>query len=447
MGAHASLLLYALAAVIALILLIARFKLNAFVALILTSIGVGLGSGMPLADIAKGFQDGVGAVLGSVAVVVGLGTILGKMLAESGGARVVANTMIAALGERRIHWTMMLVAFIVGIPVFFSVGLVLLMPLTFTVARFTRTPLLYVGVPLLAGLSVMHGLVPPHPGPMVAIEMLKADVGKTILYSLLVGFPTAVIGGPIFGRFISRRVHVEVSGALAAQLSQDGRQANLPGFGLTMLTILLPVLLMLMATIADVALPAGHAVRLWVDFLGSPLVALLAAVLCSFYAFGVARGYSREQILAFTNECVGPIAGIVLVVGAGGGFNRVLVNSGVGAAIAELATRSHVPVVVLGWIVAALIRVATGSATVAISTAAGIMAPIAAATPGVHIELVVLAMGAGSIILSHVNDAGFWLVKECFNMSVTDTLKTWTVMETILAVVALVFIVLLDSVI
>lgn len=447
MSANTSLLLYALIGVVGLVVLIARFKLNAFVALILASVFVGLCSGMPLATIATSFQDGVGGVLGSVAVVVGLGTMLGKMLAESGGAGVVANTLIRALGEPRVHWTMMLVGLIVGVPVFFSVGLVLLLPITLTVARYTKMPLLYVGVPMMAGLSVMHGLVPPHPGPMVAIGLFKADVGKTILYSLIVGLPTAIIAGPIFGTFISRRVKVALSGGLAEQLGQERTHANLPGFGLTMVTILLPLLLMLAATVADVALPPSDRVRQWVDFVGSPLVALLVATLFSFYSFGTARGFTRDQILKFTNDCVAPIAAIVLVVGAGGGFNRVLVNSGVGAAIAELAQHSHIPVVVLGWLVAALIRVATGSATVAITTAAGIMGPIAAASAGVHIELLVLAMGAGSLVLSHVNDAGFWLVKECFNMSVTETLRTWTVMETILAIVALVFIVLLDVVV
>jgi GntP family gluconate:H+ symporter len=246
---------------------------------------------------------------------------------------------------------------------------------------------------------------------------------------------------------IARRVHVEAGGALADQLSREGSTTNLPGFGTTLFTILLPVLLMLLATIVDVTLVAEHPVRRWVDFLGHPIVALLLAVLCAFYTFGIARGFSRDRILTFTNECVGPIAGILLVVGAGGGFNRVLIDSGVGAAIADIATRSQVPVVMLGWLVAALIRVATGSATVAITTASGIMAPIAAAVPGVHIELLVLAMGAGSLILSHVNDAGFWLVKECFAMTVPDTLRTWTLMETVLSVVALGFILLLDVVV
>ena len=442
---HASLLLYALAAVIGLIVLIAKFKFNSFVALILASLFVGLCSGMKLADIGKGFQEGVGIVLGSVAIVVGLGTILGKMLAESGGAEVIATRLIAMLGEQRVHWAMMLIAFIIGIPVFFTVGLVLLIPIVFTIAKQTRTPLLMLGIPLVAGLSVAHGLVPPHPGPLVAVELLKADVGKTILYSLLIGFPSAIIAGPIFGRFISRRVPVELSGAMATQLTQEAKRKTSPGFGLTLFTILLPILLMLMATLADVMAAKENRFRQWLDFVGSPLVAMLAAVLFSSYSFGFARGFDKERLLKFSNDCLGPVASVLLVVGAGGGFNKVLVYSGVGEAITEYAKGANISPLLLGWLTACFIRIATGSATVAISTAAGILAPIAANVPGTNLELLVIAMGAGSTILSHVNDGGFWFVKEYFNMTVSQTLKTWTVMETIISVVAMIFVLLLNA--
>jgi gluconate:H+ symporter, GntP family len=446
MSTDAGLLLNALAAVIGLVVLIARFKLNSFVALVVAALFMGVTSGMELRTIASAFQDGVGAVLGSVAVVVGLGIILGKMLEESGGAGVVASTLIAALGERRLHWTMLAVALIVGLPVFFTVGLVLLTPIVFAVARETGTPLLRLGIPLLAGLSVMHGLVPPHPGPMVAAEVFKADVGLTILYSLIVGIPTAVVAGPMFGAFVARRITLDVSGSLTAPRRPSPARTSVPGFGLTIATILLPVALMLAAALADLTLPPNDSIRQAVDFVGHPIVAMLIAVLFSFYSFGAARGFGREDILRFSNDCVAPAAAILLVVGAGGGFNRVLVTSGVGGAIAALASGSGLSILLLGWLVAALIRVATGSATVAITTAAGIIAPIATTTP-VNVELLVLAMGAGSLIMSHVNDAGFWFVKEYFGMTVPETLKTWTVMETIIAVVALVLILLLDLVV
>jgi GntP family gluconate:H+ symporter len=438
-----SLLFYALAAVVGLIVLIARFKLNSFIALIVASLFIGVASGMELRAIATAFQDGTGAVLGSIAAVVGLGIILGKMLDVSGGAGVVASTLIRAFGRHRLPSAILAVALIVGLPVFFTVGLVLLVPILFAVARETRSPLLPLGIPLLAGLSVMHGLVPPHPGPMVAADMFRADIGLTILYSLLVGIPTGIVAGPVFGAFIARRVVVSVPEAREPAASRRQRR---PGFGLTLVTIVLPVALMLLATLADVLLPPDDRVRQIADFAGHPIVALVVAVLFSFYSFGAACGFDRNEILEFSSECLAPAATILLVVGAGGGFNRVLVTSGVGRAIAELATGSHVPILLLGWLVAALIRLATGSATVAITTAAGIIAPVAAATV-VNAELLVLAMGAGSLIASHVNDAGFWFVKEYFGMTVTQTLKTWTVMETVIAVVALAFVLLLDVVV
>jgi GntP family gluconate:H+ symporter len=439
-----SLLVFALIAVIGLILLIARFKLNAFVALILASLFVGLCAGMGLLEIVSSFQEGVGALLGSIAIVIGLGTILGKMLAESGGAEVVANTLLEVLGERRVHWTMLAVGFVVGITVWFSVGLVLLIPIVFTIAKSTRTPLLVLGLPLVAGLSVTHSLVPPHPGPMAAIARLQADAGKTILYSLIIGLPAAVIAGPLVGTFIGRKVLVALGG-MSEQLTQKAERKNSPGFALTLFTILLPVLLMLMATVADITLAKGHRLREWIDFAGSPLVAMLVAVLFSFYSFGWARGFEAKQILKFTEDCLGPVAGVLLVVGAGGGFSRVLVASGVGKAIAGFAQGAETSPLVLGWLVAMLIRVATGSATVAITTAAGIIAEYAHSKTGTNMELLVVAMGAGSLILSHLNDGGFWFVKEYFNLTVTQTLKTWTVIVTVASVVALLLTLLLNK--
>ena len=438
------LLLSALIGVIGIVTLVAHFKLNAFLALVLASLFVGLCSGMKWTDVARSFQEGVGTTLGFIAVVVGLGTMLGKMLAESGGAEVVATTLIRLLGEKRIHWTLALIAFVVGLPVFFGVGLVLLIPIVFTLARETKKPLLLLGVPVMAGLSVAHGLVPPHPGPMIAIEKLGADVGKTIFYAILVGLPTALLAGPIFGKFVARRVSVEVGG-LGEQLVAKSPRTSAPGFGITLLTILLPVLLMLMATIADLTLKKESGLRACIDFAGTPLVSMLAAVLFSLYSFGSARGFDRRQILKFTEDCVGPAAGIFLVVGAGGGFSKVLDQCGVARAIAELAEGMKISPLLLGWIVAALIRVAVGSATVTITMASALLAPVAAKVPGVNRELLVLAMGSGSLILSHLNDGGFWFVKEYFNMTVPQTLKTWTVMETLIAVVALVWILLLDG--
>jgi GntP family gluconate:H+ symporter len=441
------LLVYTVLAVVGLIVLIARFKVNSVVALVLASLFIGLAARMDPALLMRGFREGVGSVLGSIAMIIGLGNMLGKMLAESGGAERIATTLIAWLGEKRVHWAMMLIACIVGVPVFFQVGFVLLIPLVFLLAKQTRTPLLLIGVPLLAGLSVMHGLVPPHPGPMAAIEVLKANVGKTLMYALIIGFPTAIIAGPLMAGMLSRATPVGISGDLAAQFTEQLGRRQLPGFAITVFTVLLPVSLMLFATIVDIMVPAGGTGRKIVDFVGDPIVAMLIAALFSFYSFGAARGFNRDQILKFTEECLGPIAGVLLIIGAGGGFSRVLAVSGVGDAVAALTAHSRVPPLILGWLIAALIRLSTGSATVSITTAAGIVGPMMASMPGVNVELMVLAMGAGSLIFSHVNDSGFWFVKEYFNMTVTETLRTWSVVETVVSVVALALILLLNPLI
>ncbi|HXJ29858.1 MAG TPA: gluconate:H+ symporter [Gemmatimonadales bacterium] len=433
-------LVYALLAVVTLILLIARFKVHPFVALVTVSLGMGAAAGMAPGALVKAFQDGVGATLGSIAVVVGLGTMLGKMMAESGGAARIATTLIALFGERRVHWAIMFVAFIVGIPVFFQVGFVLLIPLVFTIARRTGTSLIKVGLPLVAGLSVVHGMVPPHPAAMLAVTALGADLGRTIFYAILVGLPTAALAGPIFAAWIAPRITLPAHNPMAQQLEGDvssAADASLPGFGLSLFTVLVPVMLMLAASAADVALAPGSAVRTTLDVLGHPIVALLLSLLFSFWALGIARGMSGARILSLANDCLAPTAAILLIIGAGGGFNRVLIESGVGKAIADVAIRAQVSPLLLAWVVACLVRVATGSATVAMTTASGIVAPIAAATGHTSPELLVLATGAGSLMLSHVNDSGFWLIKEYFNMTVQQTLATWTALETIIGVTGL----------
>ncbi|OXM15925.1 GntP family permease [Paenibacillus herberti] len=448
------LLVIVLIAIVALLLLITVVKMNPFVALIITAIGTGLAAGMPLLTVPDGpvgiidsIKTGLGNTLGLLAIVLALGTMLGKMMAESGGAERIATTLIRLFGEKNVHWAMMVVAFIVGIPVFFQVGFVLLIPLVFTIAKQTGVSLIKIGVPLVAGLSVVHGLVPPHPAAMTAVGIFDADVGMTILYSLIVGLPTAIIAGPLYGNWIGKRIHKEVPKAIGDQLTEDRENKELPGFFNTVFTILVPVILMLAASIADVTLKdnVGSAgLYNFLKFVGDPVVALLIATVYSFFSLGFFRGMSREKVLKFSNDCLAPTATILLVIGAGGAFNRVLLDSGIGDYIAELATSSNLSPILLGWGIAALIRIATGSATVSMMTAAGIVAPIALATPGVSPELLVLATGAGSLILSHVNDSGFWLIKEYFGMTVKETLQTWTALETIISVAALGFILVLD---
>ncbi|MFP3565708.1 gluconate:H+ symporter [Paraburkholderia sp. SIMBA_030] len=439
---HGSMLLvYGVIAIAALILLITRFKVYPFLVLIIVSLLLGLAAGMPMSTIVKSFETGNGNTLGHIAVVVGLGTMLGKMMAESGGAERVATTLIDWFGEKNIHWAMMFVAIIVGLPVFFEVGFVLLIPIAFNVAKRTGKSLLLIGLPMVAGLSVVHGLIPPHPAAMLAVQAYHADIGKTIAYGLLVGVPTAIVAGPLFALLIHRQIKLPANNPLAAQFVEshtEGVKRELPGFGITLFTILLPVILMLVGSWADLVFTPKTLPNDLLHFVGNSDVALLIAVLVSFWTFGAKRGFNREQIQKFCGECLAPIAGITLIVGAGGGFGRVLMDSGISKEIVGAATSAHLSPLLLGWIVAAMIRLATGSATVAMTTACGIVAPIASAS-GVQVtpELLVLATGSGSLIFSHVNDGGFWLIKEYFGMTVGQTFKTWSLCETIISVLGL----------
>ena len=383
------------------------------------------------------FEAGVGGTLGHIAIIVALGTMLGKMMAESGAADQIANTLIRLFGRKEcslgdgFHRTAC-------------------RPSRFFRGRFCvagscgvhrcathGTSLVLVGLPMVAGLSVVHGLVPPHPAAMLAVTIYKADVGRTIFYALLIGIPTAIIAGPLYAKLIAPHVQLEIENPMAAQIAgHDGTRA-LPGFWISMLTILLPVILMLVGSWADAVSAPGSALNNSLRLVGNDDLALLIGALVSFVTLGTMRGFSRETILRFSNECLAPTATITLLVGAGGGFGRVLLDSGVSSAIIVAATQSHVPLLMLAWLLAALMRLATGSSTVAMTTAAGIVAPIALHSSGVHPELLAIATGAGSLIFSHVNDGGFWLVKEYFNMSVGQTIKTWSICETIISVTAL----------
>lgn len=432
------LLISALFAVIGLVLLIAVVKLNAFISLFLSSLALAIVTRMPLHTIIHSFEAGLGGTMGHIAIIVALGTMLGKMMAESGGADQIAYTLIRLFGEKYIHWAMVLIGLVVGLPAFFEVGFVLVIPIAYTVARRTNTSLLLVGLPLVAGLSVVHGLVPPHPAALLAATVYKADVGRTIFYGLIVGLPTAVIAGPLFAKLVAPHIHLSQENPMAAEFVDHGSERSLPSFGLTLFTILFPVLLMLMGSWADAIAAPGGDLNSALHLIGNDDMALLIGVIFSFVVLGRMRGFTRETILRFSNECLAPTATITLLIGAGGGFGRILQDSGVSQAIILVAVHSHVPLLLLAWLLAALIRLATGSATVAMTTAAGIVAPIALHTPGVHPELLAIATGAGSLIFSHVNDGGFWLVKEYFNMTVAETLKTWSVCETIISVTALI---------
>jgi GntP family gluconate:H+ symporter len=433
----AFLLLAALGAVITLVVLIAQFKINPFIVLLSVSLILAIVTGMPAQTIVKSFETGVGNTLGHIAIVVGLGTMLGKMMAESGGADQIAHTLIRVFGEKRLPWAMVVVGFIVGLPVFFEVGFVLLIPIAFNIARRTGTSLVLIGLPMVAGLSVVHGLVPPHPAAMLAVAAYNADMGRTILYAMLVGIPTAILAGPLYAKLIAPHIQLNPDNPIAAQFIDDTPKTNLPSFGLTVATILLPVVLMLVGSWADVFSAPKSAVNTVLHLIGGADIALLIAVVVSFITLGKLRGFSRETILKFSNDCLAPTATITLLIGAGGGFGRILQDSGTSQAIVDVALHAHISILFLAWLVAALVRLATGSATVAMTTAAGIVAPLALHVTGVRPELLVIATGAGSLVFSHVNDGGFWMVKEYFNMSVAQTIKSWSICETIISVVGL----------
>jgi len=442
----AGLLLLAGAAVVGLIVLVTWCRFPAFIALMIASLLVGLGAGRNSSEIVKSFSEGVGSVLGSVAMILGLGAILGKALAASGGAAQLGSFLINEFPKRWTVCAIACAAFVIGIPVFFNAGLVLLIPVVVTAAGQRGIRLIRFGLPMVAGLSVAHGLIPPHPGPISAVGILQADLGKTVLYSLLVGFPIALITAAVIAPTLAARF---ASGAAESPVAGDAivpRKADL-GLIVALLTILTPVILMLLGAIADFWLPTTSTPRLIADWFGNPIIAMLIGALFSLWPLARRHGFNKHQIARLSEEALPPIAAVLLVIGAGGGFSRVLIDSGVGAAVARQATSLNIPPLLLAWLIAAFVRIATGSATVAITTGAGLLAPITAANPVLNRELVVLALGAGSLVLSHVNDGGFWLVKEYLNLTVTETLGTWTILETAISLLALVLVLLLSLII
>jgi GntP family gluconate:H+ symporter len=428
----------ALLGIAVVVLLITWLKLHPFLALILGSAVLGVVAGLGPADTVTSFTAGVGSTVGSVGLLIALGAMIGALLADSGGADTIVARFLTSVSGRWLPWSMALVAAIIGLPLFFEVGVVLLVPVVLLVAYRSRIPLLLLGIPALAGLSVLHGLVPPHPGPLVAIDALKADIGVTLALGLAAAIPTVILAGPVFASVISRYVTAEVPVALLPSREQaTAAPRPRPSFLPTLLTVLLPVVLMLLRALGELLLPEGHAVRSGLDVAGTPVVALLAGVLVAMVTLGVRSGLGRREISASVAGALPPIAGILLIVAAGGGFKQTLVDAGVGDLIGELATGANLSALFLGWLVAVGIRVATGSATVATIAASGIVAPLTAGLPGTELALVVLAVGAGSLFFSHVNDAGFWLVKEYFGLTVGQTLASWSAMETIISVVGL----------
>jgi GntP family gluconate:H+ symporter len=466
------LILAAVLGIAVVIVLIAWAKWHPFLALLVGSAVLGLVAALGPSKTVTSFTTGLGTTVGSVGLLIALGSMIGALLAESGGADGIVTRVVNSVSGSALPWAMAGVAALIGLPLFFEVGVVLLVPIVLLVARRTDIGLLRIGIPALAGLSVLHGLVPPHPGPLVAIASLNADLGLTLIFGLICAIPTVIIAGPVFGNFISKRVHVPVPALLGATREEAGRPVRIgggnapgeedldepvgrglpeaprnPGFWPAVLTVLLPIVLMLARAIGELALDDGNGVRKAFDVLGNPPVALLLGVLVAMWSLGKRAGFDRQKTSAVIGGSLPPIAGILLIVAAGGGFKQVLVDAGVGTVVADAAKDAHISALVLGFLVAVGIRVATGSATVATITAAGIVAPLAGTLDKPHVALLVLAIGAGSLFFSHVNDAGFWLVKEYFGMTVGQTIKTWSVMETIISVVGFACVMLLNLVV
>ncbi|AXE84751.1 gluconate:H+ symporter [Streptomyces sp. Go-475] len=433
---HAQLGIAVLAGIAVIVLLITKFKLHAFLALTIGSLALGAIAGAPLDRVLTSFSTGLGSTVAGVGVLIALGAILGKMLADSGGADQIVDTILAKAGGRSMPWAMVLIASVIGLPLFFEVGIVLLIPVALMVAKRGNYSLMRIGIPALAGLSVMHGLVPPHPGPLVAIDAVKADLGVTLALGVLVAIPTVIIAGPLFSKYAARWVDVPAPDRMIPQRASEDLEKR-PGFGATLFTVLLPVILMLAKALVDIVVddPENLVQRVF-DVVGAPMIALLASVLVGIFTLLRPAGYSKERISPLVEKSLGPIAGILLIVGAGGGFKQTLIDSGVGQMVLEISEDWSIPALLLAWLIAVAIRLATGSATVATVSAAGLVAPLAADMSTTHTALLVLAIGAGSLFLSHVNDAGFWLVKEYFGLSVGQNLKTWSVMECIISVVA-----------
>jgi GntP family gluconate:H+ symporter len=440
--------LAALLSILLLTLLIIRVKLHPFLAILTSTIFLALAIHMAPDRAAASFTAGVGATLGQVAIVLGLGAILGEMLAASGGAETIAATLLARFGEKNLPWAMLLLGFVVGLPVFFEVGLVLLIPIAITVARRSGRAPVAIALPMLAGLSVVHGLIPPHPAALLAMTLYHADVAKGILFGLLIGLPAAILAGPVYLWAISRTAVIRDANRepFWEDPTPDAVEAPRPGIVLAASITLLPVVLILTGSLADRLIPPGNVLHTILHIVGIPSVALLIAVLWSFFVLHRTRGYGLARIEQFAQQSLGPMAGFIFILGAAGGYTRILEDSGIAATIVAAAMRGHLSLILLAWLIAAGVRLATGSATIAMTTSATIVATAIVGTHVPHPELLAIASGSGSLIFSHVNDGGFWMIKGFLRLTLKETFATWSVMETILSISGLAFALLLSVV-
>ncbi|EJS74345.1 gluconate permease [Bacillus cereus] len=436
--------------ILALLLLIMRFKLNTFISLIIVSFGVALALGMPPEKIVKTIEAGLGGTLGHLALVFGLGAMLGKLLSDSGGAQRIAMTLVKKFGEKNIQWAVVTASFIIGIALFFEVGLVLLIPIVFAISRELKVSILYLGIPMAAALSVTHGFLPPHPGPTAIAGELHANIGEVLLYGFMIAVPTVILAGPVFTKIVKKLVPEAFTKTGNIKSLGEQRVFKLeetPGFGISVFTALLPVILMAIATIITLLQKTigfkDNSLLAAIQFIGNADTAMLISLLVAIYTMGLARNIPIKNVMESCTAAISNIGMMLLIIGGGGAFKQVLIDGGVGNYVAELFKGTSLSPILLAWIIAAILRISLGSATVASLTTVGLVIPMLGHSD-VNLALVVLATGAGSLIASHVNDAGFWMFKEYFGLSMKETFATWTLLETIISVAGLGFTLLLS---
>jgi Gnt-I system high-affinity gluconate transporter len=415
-------------------------KISPFLSLLFVTIVTGLLLGMQPAAVIASIEKGVGSTLGSLALIICLGAILGKILETSGATERISTTLINAFGEKYIQWAVLVTGFLIGIPLYYNAGFVILVPLVFSIAKRTGLPLLYIAIPMAAALSTTHCFLPPHPGPVVLINAFHADTGKTLVYGILMAIPAVLIAGPLLGRVL-KRIKVDTTDFLGGteSVSKQNLPPALPSFSIA----LLPVVLISLSVIAAQVFPPDHAARKIIAFFGDANIALFLAVIVAIYYFGLRQKRSMPEVMKWLNDAVAGIAMILLIITAGGAFKQVLIDSGTGQYIASFSSKLQMPPLVFAWMLTALLRITLGSATVAGLTAAGIVSPLVAAG-NVPPELMVLAVGAGSVFGSHINDSGFWMYKEFFRLSLKQTFLSWTVMETLISIIGLAGVLILN---
>lgn len=433
-------------AIIILLVLIMGLKLNTFISLIIVAFLTALMLGIPLDKVVATIEAGMGGTLGHIALIFGLGAMLGKLLADGGGATRIAHTLIDKFGLKHIQWAVVVASFIIGIALFFEVGLVLLIPIVYTIAKETKLPALYLGIPMAAALSVTHGFLPPHPGPVMIAKEYDANLGEVLIYGFIIAIPVAIIAGPLFTKFAKKITPTAFT--REGDISSLGKNVNFkieetPGFFISTLTALFPVLLMLISTIVKLMVEAQginvNGLIKAIYLIGDASTAMLISILIAVITMGLSRGRKMKDVMQSVTDAIYPIGMMILIIGAGGAFKQVLIDGGVGKHVETLFTHSDFSPILLAWLVAAVLRIALGSATVAAISTTGIVIPLLE-TSDVNLALVVLATGAGSVIASHVNDAGFWMFKEYFGLSIKETVLTWTLLETIISVSGLIFI-------